>query len=760
MFFDKILETRKTLLQQKKIPTEEQLAAGQRLFREKFNPEKLGTLDGKALLDLFNFGNRESLIYWLEFKNDEEFQTGIYGSILGGSSHKFVIYLSSTGIWISGSAHKPVELTEEEALEKARIIRDNLVKGAEIIENLLGGEQATESQYIQLQQELEKALDFNMANLGWVHKYYHLIFPDKIDDLHKKDLQRQTLVKLHIRPASPEGLYSMAGQVMGISRRLGIHVHHLTRAVDYLYKVKSPYIRLNLTSGLEQIWDEMYSEGYVAMGWPELGDLSDLKSMKRSQIRAEIKKRLEEKTGQSPQVINKWTRQAAAFLIHLNKGAIVVAVKGDEVLGAGKIISDYRYVPDKEFPHLYETEWLHTRHQKLPNPAEGKKSYIYTIKDPDNLLQIEKWLSQKQKRREAPLKSPADKLTPLSGVAGKIERILKRKKQVILYGPPGTGKTYHAEKTCKELSARQLYNKCYDRLTAEEKQVIEGTEHERGTVRMCTFHPSYGYEDFIEGIKPRIINNTTVFELKNGIFKTMCKDAVSNPDKNYYLIIDEINRGDISRIFGELITLIEKNKRDTEVILPLSGEIFSVPKNVFIVGTMNTADRSIALLDVALRRRFGFIELLPDYQLLEGVSIKNLPLALWLKELNLRIIEYLGQDGRNLQIGHSYFLEDEKPIVSPAKFVQVIEEDVIPLVEEYCYGDYSLLAKIMGSGLFDLKNRTVREELFEEENIDMFINALLDPTPELSTITVADEEDREEEDPEESLDDENENKYA
>src|SRR5690625_2525183 len=267
---------------------------------------------------------------------------------------------------------------------------------------------------------------------------------------------------------------------------------------------------------------------------------------------------------------------------------------------------------------------------------------------------------------------------------------------------------------------------------------------------MCTFHPSYGYEDFLEGIKPKIENQTTLFELKDGIFKSICDDAINNPDRNYYLMIDEINRGDISRIFGELITSIESNKRGKEIILLLSNQVFTVPENVYIIGTMNTADRSIALLDVALRRRFGFIELLPEYRLLEGISIKNLPLGEWLKQLNYRIIENLGQDGRNLQIGHSYFLEKENPIVNSNKFKQVIEEDIIPLIEEYCYDDYTLISNILGNGFVDEKNKIIKEELFEEGNIDALINALLERTPELSTIAIDNDDNNEEDEVEET----------
>ncbi|MDV4152116.1 AAA family ATPase, partial [Clostridium sp. AL.422] len=323
------------------------------------------------------------------------------------------------------------------------------------------------------------------------------------------------------------------------------------------------------------------------------------------------------------------------------------------------------------------------------------------------------------------------KMLPIKGLTLELDNILKRKKQVILYGPPGTGKTYNAEKISFELSARNIYKKSFEFLNEEEKEIIKGNSENKGYVRFSCFHPNYSYEDFIEGIKPKVINGQTVFEERDGVFKSICTDAQNNKEKNYYLIIDEINRGDISRIFGELIMLIEKSKRGKEIILPLSNTLFSVPDNLYIIGTMNTADRSISALDIALRRRFGFKELMTDYKLLEGITFKSLPLDKWLKEFNNRIIENLGNEARNLQIGHSYFIENEKPISDIERFREIIKEDIIPLIDEYCYGDYSLMAKIFGNSIINVKEQSVNEKIFEASNPLEFIEALIEPCIEI-----------------------------
>ena len=160
--------------------------------------------------------------------------------------------------------------------------------------------------------------------------------------------------------------------------------------------------------------------------------------------------------------------------------------------------------------------------------------------------------------------------------------------------------------TALDLAAIGAFGSLFEDLTPEQKLAVTGNGATSGLLRCCTFHPAYGYEDFIEGYRPHQgTGGQLVFAQRDGIFKKLCRDAADS-DQQFILLIDEINRGDIPRIFGELLTLLEKNKRGQEVILPLSGERFSVPSNVLVIGTMNTADRSIALLDTALASSFRF----------------------------------------------------------------------------------------------------------------------------------------------------------
>jgi 5-methylcytosine-specific restriction protein B len=317
-----------------------------------------------------------------------------------------------------------------------------------------------------------------------------------------------------------------------------------------------------------------------------------------------------------------------------------------------------------------------------------------------------------------------------------VQDVLTRKSQLILYGPPGTGKTYWAERSAHELAALWNFGRRLDQLGDAEKQRITG-HGDDGFVRTCSFHPGYGYEDFIEGYRPGLADGAVRFALQDGIFKKRCAVARANSNHRYYLIIDEINRGDIPRIFGELLTLLEKPKRGTSLTLPLSGDRFSVPPNLFVIGTMNTADRSIALLDAALRRRFGFVELMPDASVLGSTVIAGTPLGPWLDALNQLIVAHVGRDGRNLQVGHSYFLHAGRPIHDLRQFARVLQEDVLPLIEEYCYDDWERLEQILKAGFVDRSLGRFRAEVFDRGREEDLVRAILAIAPEVSASFLA-----------------------
>ncbi|WP_054521516.1 McrB family protein [Thermanaerothrix daxensis] len=283
------------------------------------------------------------------------------------------------------------------------------------------------------------------------------------------------------------------------------------------------------------------------------------------------------------------------------------------------------------------------------------------------------------------------KESPDDKVVEKAIQLLLRFKNLILAGPPGTGKTYWAKQIA-------------ERLVAEQNSVSQVVVGKTATyIYWVTFHQSYAYEDFVEGLRPKLDTNTSnglSFEIKYGIFRRLCELAEQDSQHRYVLVIDEINRGNIAKVFGELMTLIEADKRgNLSVLLPYSNQPFRVPSNLFLIGTMNTADRSIALLDVALRRRFAFLELMPDAALLDEIVIEeDLNLGTCLRKINQRITETRGAD---YQIGHSYFLPLKQKSLTREEKIALLDDiwnfQIVPLLKEYFYGQTDLLQQVLPS---------------------------------------------------------------
>lgn len=239
-----------------------------------------------------------------------------------------------------------------------------------------------------------------------------------------------------------------------------------------------------------------------------------------------------------------------------------------------------------------------------------------------------------------------------------------------------------------------------------------------------TFHQSYGYEDFIEGIKPIMPENGEEvgelgYKIEEGVFKRLCDRAVKDPENRYAIFIDEINRGNISQIFGELITLIEKDKRkeaahELSAILPYSKKPFMVPSNLDIYGTMNTADRSVEALDTALRRRFSFLEMMPNPELLAGKTIEGISLRQVLQTINERVELLVDRDHT---IGHSYFIN----VKTKAQLVEAFNDKIIPLLQEYFYGDFGKIGLVLGKGFVEVNTNNNSEfAAFDYEQQDDF----------------------------------------
>lgn len=321
----------------------------------------------------------------------------------------------------------------------------------------------------------------------------------------------------------------------------------------------------------------------------------------------------------------------------------------------------------------------------------------------------------------------------------------------ILYGPPGTGKTYNSI----NLALSIIEGKSEAELSLENRISLKARYQyyvDNGQILFTTFHQSMSYEDFVEGIKPRFDesdngNKQLIYEVESGLFKIACahaaynsyielypseelstgtelvsqfnsgvfQKAIGNPDikgKPVVLIIDEINRGNVSAIFGELITLIEESKRAgrdeaLEVILPYSKQKFSVPSNLYLIGTMNTADRSVEALDTALRRRFAFVEMMPNAELLGDIIIENINLQHVLSRINNRIRVLLDKDH---QIGHSYLIN----VQSLRDLSHAFNNCIVPLLKEFFYRDEEKIALVLGAGFVEIENDGLAGDLFPD----------------------------------------------
>jgi 5-methylcytosine-specific restriction enzyme B len=725
-------------------------------FRREFGPEALRALDGQQLLErMHDHGNRNGLVYWLEFKNDEIFPAR-FGSIAGGSALKFGVYRrAESGTWATkGIGSSPKDIPLAEAIEIARVHRDQLLAASDVLAAL--SDSVDDRNYLTVQRDLSGVAP-DVQDTVWGHKYLSLLFPEKLDDFHNASFQRYQLARLLQMPPRDgdnwaEGRYVCGGRFVALSRYLDLPLNTLTTLLNRRHGPPRSYWRLGTTDDVRsprKFWPSMRDRDILALGWPLVGDLSAHSD--KTELKTAIAELLRKHYADTPKTIGMAANQLAKFVMRFAEGDRVVVTDGALVLGVGEVAGPYSFDPSSPFPHQRPVRWRSLAEWNEVD-AESRRGSTGTIKDPPNQVEIERHILddatsthiQNARATQVSEASPTASsrahtpLARLNGILGLVQEVLERKGQVVLYGPPGTGKTYWALRGARDLAAHRAFGVSYADLRDEQRSRIGGDAS--GTpalVRVTSFHPEYGYEDFIEGYRPHAAPDGSLsFAVVPGIFRRICSDAAAAPHHDFYLVIDEINRGDIPRIFGELLTLLERDKRGEQVVLPASGERFCVPSNVYVLGTMNTADRSIALLDVALRRRFGFTELMPDYSLLAGTVIGGLPLGAWLEDLNGRVRVQGGGDGRNRQIGHAFFLgAGGRPITTVEQLAAVLRDDIVPLLQEYSYDDFSQLQEMLGSGLVDTTAQRIKYELFDQNRGSELIAALL--RPEIATATAA-----------------------
>ena len=617
-----------------------------------------------------------NLCYVLEMDKD---MREIFGSIAGGAAYKFGLFFhKKTQSWTCGSPAKPVKLTENEAIQKAEEIRNDLVAGAEIISSF--GPLNSTADYEQLYKQLEHISGINTV---WRMKYYQMLFPILFAPFYGQDIQLDVLHFLNQTPS--EIPFIRMGQIALFSKKCNIpgivfgHIwgrstNHNNKSNDSetntLSDKKHKLHYWMYTVFDDTSWMECQQKEIMVLGMDDIGDYSQYDS--KESLRQELISTYDNSTSRKNQALMAWN-----FANKLAINDVIFAKRSNTLVGKGIVTGDYIFDDSRqEYKNIRTVKWLQIGEWEHPGKSVAKRltditpytDYIeklITIFPPDELDDVDT-----QPEVDYPEYSSADFLSDVYMSEQDYEtlvNVLKMKKNIILQGAPGVGKTF----TAKRLAYSIIGAKNPDR------------------VQMIQFHQSYSYEDFIEGYRP----TENGFTIKKGSFYKFCKLAEDDDENDYFFIIDEINRGNLSKIFGELFMLIEKDKRGIELQLLYSDENFSVPPNVYIIGMMNTADRSLAMLDYALRRRFSFFTMKPGFNTigfqtyqdsLKSDAFKKLISCI--KQLNSKIAADISL-GEGFCIGHSYFCGLTAKTATVRTLTSIIEYELIPLLKEYWFDE-------------------------------------------------------------------------
>lgn len=648
-------------------------------FINHFGIEHLKSLSGKELLTSLFYndkGNKLNLCYVLEMDKD---MREIFGSIAGGAAYKFGLFFhKKTQSWTCGSPAKPVKLTENEAIQKAEEIRNDLVAGAEIISSF--GPLNSTADYEQLYKQLEHISGINTV---WRMKYYQMLFPILFAPFYGQDIQLDVLHFLNQTPS--EIPFIRMGQIALFSKKCNIpgivfgHIwgrstNHNNKSNDSetntLSDKKHKLHYWMYTVFDDTSWMECQQKEIMVLGMDDIGDYSQYGS--KESLRQELISTYDNSTSRKNQALMAWN-----FANKLAINDVIFAKRSNILVGKGIVTGDYIFDDSRqEYKNIRTVKWLQIGEWEHPGKSVAKRltditpytDYIeklIAIFTPDELDDVDT-----QPEVEYPGYSSADFLSDVymnEQDYKTLVNVLKMKKNIILQGAPGVGKTF----TAKRLAYSIIGAKNPDR------------------VQMIQFHQSYSYEDFIEGYRP----TENGFTIKKGSFYKFCKLAEDDDENNYFFIIDEINRGNLSKIFGELFMLIEKDKRGIELQLLYSDENFSVPSNVYIIGMMNTADRSLAMLDYALRRRFSFFTMKPGFNTIGFQTYQDSlkseafnKLVSCVKQLNSKITADISL-GEGFCIGHSYFCGLTAETATAQTLTSIIEYELIPLLKEYWFDE-------------------------------------------------------------------------
>ena len=668
-------------------------------FLEAWPPDKVRRM---SLEDYTNPNRDDAFIYWIEFRTES------LGSIRGGQAFKFGVYRRNqqeakdpSAGRIYGDEYAWMRKYGETADAAFATVRSRLT---EVIDAASAGDFEAVDQ-----------IDFSPAVKWKVAFLYQDRENPKLLPIYKEE----RLAALY------KDAFTNAAGVPPPSQRHRALIEHYSWLGDVLEigariwpdePPPEPDRRYWLMSLGRQSrrWPACYESGTATIGYDDysLGDLHQYESLE------EVGRAIESDARSWPM----HDRLALWEFSRVMKPDDVIFVKrGSDAIGHGTVRSDYRYDGTRDsHRHVRDVEWQ----SNFPVGVRVREKPLVV----KTLTDITKYPDQVRAFKQA----------LQIGSNGTPE--VSHPHNQILYGPPGTGKTYetvsHAlaivdgveVETVRENRREDPETTLRRYAESRFKSPVGAGVHPEGQVAMVTFHQNYAYEDFVEGIRPKLVDagsndgdsdsatsssTELAYELRHGIFRSICRvadDARGNAKADgrqtprYVLVIDEINRGNIPKIFGELITLIEPSRRlgaddETTVTLPYSGDDFGVPENLYIIGTMNTADRSIQQMDTALRRRFTFVEMMPDpdHELIpadvEGVNCRKM-----LRAMNERIALLLD---RERQIGHTYLLN----VDTMEQLANRFRNRIFPLLQEYFYDDWRRISAVLGGNAFVQENK-------------------------------------------------------
>ena len=570
-------------------------------FKEKFAPEVLKSLSDNELLGYLFLtvdGNNDSLCYHLEF-NPKLKRT--FGSISGGSSFKFGLFQrQEDGTWTTGAPKTPQVLSETEALQLGKTIRDNLVNACEMIQS-----QTLNSvdDYEKLDDDLN-ALMGKFASYAWVQKYFHMIFPDKFIGWYVTDWLKHILFGFGINPS--EKYYGMNGQLTLIKKRTSYMSPNFQDICYAMFGEIRHFYRLGSSDESEHYAEKWKEKGIIAIGWKETGDL--LNYIKNGSLdRDKVSEALLANYYHSDKKTASRKAGEMKSFYETSSSSVITVMDGSQLIAFVDGLSPYFYDVSENMAHQKSGVWHSSfdESDRLPED-EGYLTTCYEIKKPENLLFLyKKYYCSNKSDGSATTIDECIQIKFNTGYQSSFER------NRILFGAPGTGKSYTINKESKELVG----------------------ENNEDNYERVTFHPDYSYAHFVGTYKPVPSkdsqgNDTITYAYVPGPFMRVYVKALKNSRttniRPFLLIIEEINRANVAAVFGDIFQLLDRGADEVseypiqaseDIKAYLAGELggkpddyakLRIPDNMFIWATMNSADQGVFPMDTAFKRRWDF----------------------------------------------------------------------------------------------------------------------------------------------------------